>query len=163
MLRVMGTGPAGGPLKPLGKRTRVITGTYAAAVVSWPSSSSRRTSVTWVAVGTRKSTASATSISTRSRSVAAPMRFCAVYSLPSAPGSRSILAAAGSSSSRRRIETMCAANGSSAMVTRSEVTPSPDPSSITSPVSRSLGLCSPTRRRRSAPRTSVVPLVERRS
>ncbi len=79
MLRVMGTGPAGGPLAPLGRRTRVITGTNAeAAVVSTPCSSSRSTSVTWVAVGTRKSTASATSMRTWSRSVEETMRFSAV-------------------------------------------------------------------------------------
>jgi hypothetical protein len=36
MLRVIGTGPFGGPLSPLGRRTRVITGTNAAAVLSDP-------------------------------------------------------------------------------------------------------------------------------
>ncbi len=159
----MGTGPEGAPLSPLGRRTRVITGTNAPAVLPAESSSSRSTTVACVAAGTRKSAASASSMSTRSRSVAARMRFCAALSAPSALGSRSIAAAAGSTSSRRRMETMRAESPSSASVTRSEVTPSPVPSSITSPVSRSAELCSPARRRRSPRWTTVVPLVERRS
>ncbi len=70
-------------------------------------------------------------------------------------------AAAGSTSSSRRIDTMWAASASSDTVTRSCVTPSPDPSSMTSPVSSSDALASPVSRRRSPRRTTVVPLVDR--
>ncbi|MFO0592903.1 MAG: hypothetical protein U0441_35500 [Polyangiaceae bacterium] len=63
-LREIGTLPPGGPPAPLARRTRVITGTNAAAIVSGSCSSSRSTTVTCVACVTSASAASHTSIST---------------------------------------------------------------------------------------------------